>query len=47
MWLTTLLTGLSSPKRGLVHTFTFSLDETKRIIASSSEPYRTFYSILG
>ena len=39
--------GLVLPKRGLVHTFTFSLEETKRIIASSSEPYRTFYSILA
>ena len=35
------------PKRGLVQTFTFSLEETQRIITSASEPYKTFYSILA
>lgn len=39
--------GLVLPKRGLVHTFTFSLEETQRIIASASEPYKTFYSVLA
>ena len=39
--------GLVLPKRGLVHTFTFSLEETKRILGSASEPYRAFYSILA
>jgi integrase len=39
--------GLVLPKRGLVHAFTFALEETKRIIGSASEPYRTFYSILA
>jgi integrase len=39
--------GLVLPKRGLVHTFTFSLEEIKRIICSASEPYRTFYCILA
>jgi integrase len=39
--------GLVLPKRGLVHTFTFSLEEIKRIIGSASEPYRTFYCILA
>lgn len=38
-------TGLVLPKRGLVQTFTFSLEETQRIVASASEPYKTFYSI--
>jgi len=35
------------PKRGLVQTFTFSLEETQRIITSASEPYKTLYSILA
>jgi len=39
--------GLVLPKRGLVRAFTFSLEETKRIIGAASEPYRTFYSILA
>jgi len=39
--------GLVLPKRGLVRTFTFSLEDTQRIIASASEPYKTFYSILA
>ena len=39
--------GLVLPKRGLVRTVTFSLEETQRIVASASEPYKTFYSILA
>ena len=39
--------GLVLPKRGLIKTFTFSLEETQRIITSSSEPYTTYYSILA
>ncbi|MFY9559085.1 MAG: site-specific integrase [Terriglobales bacterium] len=39
--------GLVLPKRGLVQTFTFSLEETQRIVASASEPHKTFYSILA
>jgi integrase len=39
--------GLVLPKPGLVHTFTFSLEEIKRIIGSASEPNRTFYCILA
>jgi integrase len=39
--------GLVLPKRGLVHTFAFSLEEIKRIVDSANEPYRTFYSILA
>jgi integrase len=39
--------GLVLPRRGLVHTFTFSLEEIKRIVGSSCEPFRTFYSILA
>ena len=39
--------GLVLPKRGLVHALTFSLEETRVIIASCSEPYRTFYLILA
>ena len=39
--------GLVLPKRGLVQAFSFSLEETKRIIDSASEPYRTFYTILA
>jgi len=39
--------GLVLPKRGLVQTLTFSLEETQRIVASASEPYKTFYSILA
>ena len=35
------------PKRGLVHTFSFSLEETQRIVTSASEPYKTYYSILA
>jgi integrase len=39
--------GLVLPKRGLVRTLTFSLEDTQRIIASASEPHKTFYSILA
>jgi integrase len=39
--------GLVLPKRGLVHTFSLSLEDILRIIAASNEPYKTFYSILG
>jgi integrase len=39
--------GLVLPKRGLVRTFTFSLEETQRIITLANEPYKTFYSILA
>ena len=39
--------GLVLPKRGLVETVTFSLDEIKRIVGSASEPYKTFYAILA
>jgi integrase len=39
--------GLVLPKRGLVQAFTFSLEETQRIIGSSIGPHRTFYSILA
>ena len=39
--------GLVLPKRGLIKTFTFSLEETQRIITSSGEPYTTYYSILA
>jgi integrase len=39
--------GLVLPKRGLIKTFTFSLEETQRIITSASQPYTTFYSILA
>jgi integrase len=35
------------PKRGLVKTFTFSLEETQRIIRSANEPHKAFYSILA
>ena len=39
--------GLVMPKRGLVTTFTLSLDEIKRVIFSAGEPYKTFYCILA
>jgi integrase len=39
--------GLVLPKRGLVQTFSFSLEEAQRIITSASEPYKTYYSILA
>ena len=39
--------GLVTPKRGISRTFTFSLDETKRIVESASDPYKTFYCILA
>ena len=39
--------GLVLPKRGLVQTFAFSLEEIKRIIGSANEPHKTFYSILA
>lgn len=39
--------GVVLPKRGLVQTFTFSLEDTKRIIGAASGPYSTFYSILA
>jgi integrase len=35
------------PKRGLIQTFTVSLDEAQRLIRSANEPYKTFYSILA
>lgn len=35
------------PKRGLVQTFTLSLDEIKRVIDSASEPHKTFYCVLA
>ncbi|MFZ0914498.1 MAG: site-specific integrase [Candidatus Korobacteraceae bacterium] len=39
--------GLVLPKRGLVQTFAFSLEEIKRIVDSANEPHKTFYSILA
>ena len=39
--------GLVLPKRGLVQTFAFSLEEIKRIVDSANEPCKTFYSILA
>lgn len=39
--------GLVLPKRDLVHTFVFSLEEIRRIIDSASEPQKTFYDILA
>jgi integrase len=39
--------GLVLPKRGLVETFSFSLEEIRCIVNSASEPYRTFYAILA
>jgi integrase len=39
--------GLVLPKRGLVQTFAFSLEEIKRIVDSANEPYKTFYAILA
>jgi|SRR5271157_1226618 len=39
--------GLVLPKRGLVKTFAFSLEEIRRIIDSANEPYKTFYAILA
>lgn len=39
--------GLVLPKRGLVHTFTLSLEEIRRVIASASGPCRMFYMILA
>jgi integrase len=39
--------GLVLPKRGLVRTFTLSLEEIKNVISSANEPYRTFYMILA
>src|SRR5438067_12000316 len=39
--------GLVLPKKGLVHTFALSLQEIRKVIASASEPYRTFYMILA
>lgn len=39
--------GLVLPKRGLVETFSFSLEEIQHIVNSASEPYRTFYAILA
>jgi len=39
--------GLILPKRGLVRTFTLSLDEIKAVIGSASQPYKTFYCILA
>src|SRR5436309_8128153 len=39
--------GLVLPERGLVRTFTLSLQEIRKVITSSDEPYRTFYMILA
>src|SRR5438270_615866 len=39
--------GLVLPKRGLIRTFTLGLEEIRSVIASASEPYRTFYMILA
>jgi integrase len=39
--------GLVLPKRGLVRTFTLSVEEIKNVINSADEPYRTFYMILA
>jgi integrase len=39
--------GLVLPKRGLVHTFTLSLQEIRDVIGAAPEPYRTFYMILA
>lgn len=39
--------GLVLSKRGLVHTFTFALEDARPIMAASYEPYKTFYSILA
>ena len=39
--------GLVLPKTGLVKALTFSLEDTKHIVGSASEPYWTFYSILA
>lgn len=39
--------GLVLPRRGLVQTFAFSLEEIKRIVDSANEPYKTFYAILA
>jgi integrase len=39
--------GLVLPKRGLIRTFTLSLEEIKNVITSANEPYRTFYMILA
>lgn len=39
--------GLVLSKRGLVHTLTSVLEDARRIMAASYEPYKTFYSILA
>ncbi len=39
--------GLVLPKRGLVQTLTFSLEEIRRIVDSAGEPSKTFYAILA
>ncbi len=39
--------GLVLPKRGLVETFSLSLEEIKCIVDSASEPQKTFYAILA
>ena len=39
--------GLVLPKRGLVQTFTLSLEEIKRIVGTARDPYITFFSILA
>jgi integrase len=39
--------GLVLPKRGLFQAVTLSLQEIQRIIATSDEPHKTFYSILA
>jgi len=39
--------GLVLPKKGLVHTFSLSLQEIRKVMESDKEPYRTFYMILA
>lgn len=39
--------GLVLPKRGLVHTFTLSLQEIRDVLHAAREPYWTFYMILA
>ncbi len=39
--------GIALPQRGLMQQRFFSLDEMKRIIESSKEPYKTYYWILA
>lgn len=39
--------GVVLPKRGLIHTFTLSLQEIRDVVRLACEPYRTFYMILA